>query len=216
MVIPVIIFLPIVCFACFKLLGTNTSLYSSYIAEKYDRIINSSSSRDEAKRAVEEEFNDESYSISNTVTKNEIIEETEDYYGLDVSWSYKNGNQNHTYSETYSEIVISFKKSTYDYEAFFSHSTGGTTLTNKMVTTDKGKIKTILDIIYKMQNKKNDSFEWISSQLNDDAKEYTYELKYKETVFGDWGIDDKVSIEIITQSIDKNTGEISEPEIIEQ
>lgn len=210
----IIIFLSIVCHACFKLLGTSTGLSGFSIAEKYDRIINSSSSREEAKQAVIIEFNDKSYNISNTVTKSEIIEETEDYYGLDVSWDYEDDNQNQT--NTYNEKVISFKKSTYDYESIFSHSTGETILTDRIITKDKNKIKTILDTIHKIENKQNGSFEWISSQLNEDATEYTYELKYQETVFSDWGMDDEVSTIIITQSIDKSTGEISKPETIKE
>lgn len=99
---------------------------------------------------------------------------------------------------------------------FFHTVLEGTTVTNKMVTKDKNKIKTILDIIYKIQNKQNGSFEWIGSQLNEDAKSYTYELKYQETVFnGDWGINDRVDTIIITQSINKDTGEVGKPKTTE-
>ena len=158
--------------------------------------------------AAENEFNDESYGITNTVTKNEIIEEAEDYYGLAVSWVYNNGNN----SKTYSEKVLSFKKSTYDYESSFSHETGKNITKNKIITKDKNKIKTILDTIYKIENKSWASFKWINSKLDDNSDSYTYELEYQYTIEGDWGLEDEIVHERITLTVDKNTGEIGKPQ----
>lgn len=100
----IIVIIVLLSVACIWL--SNLIIDSHSIAKKYDRIINSSSSKEEAKQAVEKEFNNMAFGTSNTVTKNELIEETEYYYGLDVSWDYNDGNRNRTYNEK----VISFKK----------------------------------------------------------------------------------------------------------
>ncbi len=178
---------------------------------KYDRIINSASSKEEAMAAVESEYNDESFGTKNTVTKNEIIEETGDYYGLAVSWNYQNGD----YSKTYNENAISFKKKTYDYQYSFSHTTGGTVKTNQINTKNKGKIKTILDTIYKIKNKKNGSFRWTSSELTENTNEFVYQLKYKKYSEGDWDVEDSIDPMVITVSIDKSTGNIGEETVKE-
>ena len=59
--------------------------------DNYERIINSSDSIEDAKNAVLEEFN---YN-NKGVIKNNIILQTDNYYGLDVSWVYTppNGNK---------------------------------------------------------------------------------------------------------------------------
>ena len=206
----IIVIIVLLSVACIWL--SNLIIDSHSTAKKYDRIINSSSSKEEAKQAVEKEFNNMAFGTSNTVTKNELIEETEYYYGLDVSWDYNDGNRNRTYNKK----VISFKKSTYDYEYTFSNTRGKTVLANKMVTKDKDKIKTILDAIYKIKYKEIDSFKWINSWLNETTEEYIYELRYQETIGGDWGVSDKTITVLVTQSIDKSTGEINSPKTKEE
>lgn len=210
----IVVFIIIVC-------GVGFGLYefckAPILAWRYDRIINSSSSREEAYRAVENEFNsiNETFSTSKVVIKNKIIEETEDYYGLAVSWRYRSDHWEKGKYDEYSENVISYKKKVYDYKASFDNVTGKREVIEQFNTKNKRKIKTILDISYRLKNKRTGSFKWVGSSLTEEGDDYVYILNFKETCYGDFGLEDTTRQTTVKKSIDKGTGRVAQPPKIE-
>ena len=165
----------------------------------YERIINSSNSTEEAKRAVLEEFNSNNMGFTNKVIKNNLLVESDYYYGLDASWLYTPPNGK---SSTYSEKVISFKKSIYDSENSIFYSK------------DKTIIKEVLNLIYYMQNY-NTGGKVLQSAISENSNCFEYTIYYIERVYGDWGLNDVLHFQKDVIEIDKETGKIIPTDSIE-
>lgn len=166
----------------------------------YERIINSSNSTEEAKRAVLEEFNSNNMGFTNKVIKNNLLVESDYYYGLDVSWLYTQPNGK---SSTYSEKVISFKKSIYDSENSIFYSK------------DKTIIKEVLNLIYYMQNYNTGGSKVLQSAISENSNCFEYTIYYIERVYGDWGLNDVLHFQKDVIEIDKETGKIIPTDSIE-
>lgn len=161
----------------------------------YKRIINSSNSIEEAQNAVLEEFNS-----NNKVIKNNLLVESDTYYGLDVSWLHTQTNGK---SSTYSEKVISFKKNIYDSE------------NNIFYSKDKTIIKEVLNLRYYMQNYNDRGNKVLQSTISESSDCFEYTIYYIERVYGDWGINDVLHFKKDVIEIDKETGKINSTDSIE-
>ena len=161
----------------------------------YKRIINSSNSIEEAQNAVLEEFNS-----NNKVIKNNLLVESDTYYGLDVSWLHTQTNGK---SSTYSEKVISFKKNIYDSE------------NNIFYSKDKTIIKEVLNLRYYMQNYNDRGNKVLQSTISESSDCCEYTIYYIERVYGDWGINDVLHFKKDVIEIDKETGKINSTDSIE-
>lgn len=166
----------------------------------YERIINSSNSTEEAKKAVLEEFNSNNMGYTNKVIKNNLLIESDYYYGLDVSWLYTQPNGK---SSTYSEKVISFKKSIYDSENSIFYSK------------DKTIIKEVLNLIYYMQNYNIGGSKVLQSAISENSNCFEYTIYYIERSYGDWGLNDTLHFQKDVIEIDKETGKIIPTDSIE-
>lgn len=153
--------------------------------EKYERIVNSTTSFEEATKMLEDRFTNSDY----CTYKVELVEETPYYYAIYVEWGpwvpdgYK-----------LDEIVVSFKKDIYDYE------------TNTIKTKDPEIIKKILDYIQYsyIYNIGGHSILYTNmDELNDHYRHVTY---FISTTYGDFNVSDHVRYERKITLIDKNSG----------
>lgn len=166
----------------------------------YERIINSSNSTEEAKNAVLEEFNNMGYRYANKVMKNNLLVESDIYYGLDVSWIHTTPNGK---PSTYSDKVISFKKGIYDSES------------NIFYSKDKTIIKEILNLVYYIQNHNIEGSKVLQSVISENSNCFEYTIYYIERVHGDWGLNDVLHFQKDVIEIDKETGKINSTDSIE-
>lgn len=185
--------------------NSGTKFPDNFIDNKlndYERIINSSNSIEEAKNAVLEEFNTNNIvGFTNTVVKNNLLLETNSYYGLDVSWIYTRSNDKS--STTYSEKVISFKKSIYDSE------------NNILYSKDKTIIKEVLNLVYYMKNYNSAGNKVLQSAISEGSNCFEYTIYYIVRVYGDWGLNDVLHFQKDVIEIDKETGKINLTDSIE-
>ena len=168
--------------------------------DNYERIINSSDSIEDAKNAVLKAFNNNNMGFKNEVTKNNIILQTDNYYGLDVSWLYTPPDGDST---TYSEKVISFKKSIYDREK------------NIFNSKNKETIKEVLNLIYYMDNNGIGGSKVLQSSISETSDYFEYTIYYIRKTYGDWGINDVLHFKKDIQQINKITGEVSSRNSVE-
>ena len=167
---------------------------------EYDGIVNSASTEEEAKEAIKDYYSSSAGSIIFIKT----LEETDDYYGLSVVWKYESKND----SSIHKQNVVSFKKSVWDYQYVYNKYRGWQTVANQFTTTDKDKIKNILDSIHKIEG--SDGFIWEDSTLEETDDYYIYEMKYKEKAINASGEVEGETERILTITIMKKTGEIKE------
>ena len=166
----------------------------------YERIINSSDSVEDAENAVLEEFNSNNMGYKNEVAKCNIILQSDNYYGLDVSWLYSSPYGN---SITYSEKVISFKKNVYDRE------------NNIFNSKNKEAIKEVLDLTYYMRGHNTRGSKVLQSSISETSDYFEYTIYYIGRTYGDWGVNDELQFKKDVLQINKNTGKTSSTNTIE-
>lgn len=190
-----------------KYLYDNNSKYFSSIGQinnkKYGRIINSSSSTAAALEVAIKHFTDTRYWYSvNTVIEVKLDIETELFYGLYVKWEHNSEGE----KSYFDEYVISFKTDIYDCTVKKLINDNESSI---FKTADKDQIKKVLD--YKCYSITNQIYGCgiVYSEILDFDEYYTYKAYSLETVYGDWGLQDTVSMICSSYNINKTTGEIS-------
>lgn len=157
----------------------------------YGRVIESSSSREDALSTATEHFN----SGWGTTVECRLDVETDLFYGLYVKWDYRSGGVGEPTSY-YDEYVVSFKKDVYDAE------------NKQFFTKDKDEIKSILDYIYYSRTYQIFGSKVYSSNITLEGDKYTYTAYVLEFVGGDWGIQDALYFIRTEVRIDLTTGKM--------
>ncbi len=152
---------------------------------KYERIVNSASSLEEATLMLEEKFTNGTY----CTYKIELVEETEYYYAIYVEWGAKDKN-----GSSWNEIVVSFKKDIYDYQK------------NIIKTTDKNIIKKIVDYIHYAKIYNIAGYSILDTNILELEDHYRHETYLITTCYGDWDVHDQVNYEKYVTIVDKQSG----------
>ena len=157
----------------------------------YGRVIESSSSREDAISTATEHFN----SGWCTTVECRLTVETDLFYGLYVKWDYRNDGVGEPVAY-YDEYVVSFKKNVYDLE------------NKQFFTKNPDIIKSILNYVY------SDQYLWFadkvySSDIIKNGDKYKYIAYGLSTVLGDWGVQDELNFLKLVVEIDLATGKTS-------
>ncbi len=152
---------------------------------KYERIVNSTASIEEATLMLEEKFTNGTY----CTYKIELVEETEYYYAIYVEWGPKDKN-----GSSWNEIVVSFKKDIYDYQK------------NIIKTTDKNIIKKIVDYIHYAKIYNIAGYSILDTNILELEDYYRHETYLITTCYGDWDVHDQVNYERYVTTVDKQSG----------
>ena len=155
----------------------------------YGRVIESTSSREEALTTAAEHFTCGDY----VTVENRLTVETNLYYGLYVKWAYQS-NGTVDMSRYYDEYVVSFKKSVYDAENM------------QFFTKDKKQIKQIINYIYYSRSYEIGGTKVYSSGITLDNNQYTYTAYLLLVTYGDWGVQDELRFVKLEHNIDLSTG----------
>lgn len=163
----------------------------------YGRVLNSSSSADEARAVVESHFTNS----MNTTVENSLEVETELFYGLYAKWEHRSQGSNEP--TNYDEHVVSFKSGVYDAESGI------------FGTEDKDDIKKIIDYIYYSQTYQIGGSKVYDSEISVKDGKYRYLIYTLQVSYGDWGMQDALSltkdewlIDIATGKTEKSANEI--------
>lgn len=154
----------------------------------YGRVLNSAASREQALAIAEEHFTNKNC----TPVKNELVVETDLFYGSYIKWAYRSNETAAPYY--YDEYVVSFKPSVYDYE------------NNLFYTRDKDKIKKILDYVYYSRTYQLGGAKIYSSDIFLKDDKYEYVLYSLGVSYGDWGVQDQLYFIKETHKIDLISG----------
>jgi len=171
--------------------------------KNYGRIVNSSSSVDNALEVVINHFTHNRHSSSTSKVVEVILDiETELFYGVYVKWEHNNSGQ----LSYYDEYVVSFKKDIYDCEVKKIITDSETSI---FKTKNPVQIKQIMD--YEYYNETYDIFrsKLLYSEVVEAENSYIYKSYGIRGVGGDWGIQDKISLIRTIWVIDKSTGEMA-------
>lgn len=189
-----------VCFAgMFLAQNITNSKKISINSSNYQRVIDSAFTSEEISQAVNNNYFSLSSSdgYSDLATSYEIIEDTEYYYGLRVSW-----NEGEDANRKYSDNALSFKKKYYEYK-FCRTCTNGNASVNKFNTINKDVIKAVFDAKYKIKNHDSSIWIYLGSKVDDIGDVYKYTMNYKHT------FDDENEQDEYIVTVDKNTGEVT-------
>lgn len=123
-------------------------------------------------------FYDENDAKNSELLKLELIDEEDFYYS--VFMSYKSNYNGITYDSTY----IFFKREIIDVD-------------NKQINlnniSDKDKIKTIFNTYNYVYHYQNSSYKIENSNIIENDDKYIYTIYFYEIIYGDWGLNDRIT-----------------------
>lgn len=170
----------------------------------YGRVINSSTTKENAIEVATEYFTDVRYQFSTNIVVDTYIDiETELFYGIYVKWEHDSAGK----KSYYDEYVISFKKNICDYTPKRLHI--GSELKIIFKTNDLNIIKYVMDYLYYNDTYNIEGFILLNSIIEENDNEYKYTFYEIETCYGDWGLQDQVSLVKNVFIINKESGEVS-------
>ena len=157
--------------------------------EKFERIISSSESKEDAVEICTKHFTND----SNTVIKCEVVYESDLLYGIYVRWEHRDGGKK------YEENVISFKKNVADLTMKGDKS-------YRIITKQKEKIEKILLYLYFDEY----SFHQVRDyEMSSQGNAYIMTIDAYYYVVGDWGVADTVEFLEQTIIVDRTTGKVT-------
>lgn len=160
----------------------------------YGRVIESSSSQEDALSTATEHFNNDYC----TVVENRLMVETDLFYGLYVKWAFQRDETETPYY--YDEYVVSFKKHVYDFQ-------------NKQLSTnDKDVIKSILNYLCYSRSYQTAGTKVYSSDVSIKDDKFVYTAYVLTVVYGDWGVHDALAFIKAEMQIDMATGKMTHTE----
>ena len=174
-----------------------------YINDKhYGRIVNSSSSVDNALEEVTNHFTDNRYSFSTcNVVEVTLDIETELFYGVYVKWEHNSfGDLSY-----YDEYVVSFKKEIYDCKVKKFITDTEISIFN---TDDPAQIKQIMDYKYYSKTYQILGSKLLQSEVTETENLYIYKAYGITCIGGDWGLQDTIFLIRNIWEIDKSSGEM--------
>lgn len=169
--------------------------------ETYGRIISSADSSEDAIAVCTRHFTDNRYPVAiNTVTKCEVIYESDILYGIHVQWQVTN---NGVPSGQYEENVISFKKDVaditvrnvvYDDIQFY-----------KICTDVEEQVEQIILYLFYSEHLGQNILEY---ELVSTDNEYTITIYSFVVCYGDWGVKDEYNLNKFTIVVNQADGSV--------
>lgn len=169
----------------------------------YGRVMESTSSQEEALSMAKEYFTNGSY----VAVEYRLTVETDLFYGIYVKWAYQSDGTIDM-SRYHDECVVSFKKSVFDYSFGYDYSGEFVSVKHNMqfFTQDKGAIKSILDYYLYSRTYQTYGEKIYSTNINLQGDKYVYTAYILQLCFGDWGMQDGLSLIKRVIDIDLATG----------
>ena len=153
----------------------------------YGRVIQSTSSKTEALSAAAARFTNDNCSV----VENTLQVETKLFYGVYVKWAY---SYEGTELDKHDECVVSFKKSVYDAD------------TMTFATKNASAIKSILDYLHYSESYQTGGTKVHSSKIVRDGDEFVYTAYVLRVSYGDYGVQDELSLLKTELRVDYATG----------
>lgn len=165
--------------------------------KNYGRVVSSSSSIEEAFEVVTNHFTDD----SNIVVGINLDIETQFFYGVYVKWEHNSSGQ----LSYFDEFVISYKKDIFDCKMKRSINDDEYYI---FTTKDTLIIKQIMDYIYYSETYEISGSKLFFSEVTETDDSFIYKSYGSRSVFGDFGLQDKIYLVRTIWEINKSTKEL--------